>query len=361
MQLDAPARQKVLEQAAALRIENAALLAVISVESNGQVYAAVAGRNEPLIRWEGHYFDARLKGEARQRARDAGLAHPTAGKIKNPRSQTDRWRLLAKAMEIDAQAALESVSWGVGQVMGAHWKALGFASVGDLVNMARSGAAGQIEIMVRYIKKFGLVDELQRLDFAGFARGYNGPNYAAGGYHTKMAAEYERNSGRSVASAATGMLRMGSTGARVRDLQVLLGRAGYAVKVDGDFGPSTKDAVRRFQASEGITADGVVGPETVRRLDLHRQSVAERPGAQALFDIPEVKSGVATGFTGGVTLEGASQMVQQASDRISFVPGLEKLSAILTVVAIVLILGGMAYAAIGWWRSGRTDEGDIPT
>lgn len=361
MQLDAPARQKLSQLAADLKVEYAALTAVVEVESDNQVYAVVNGRNEPLIRWEGHYFDARLKGVDRQRARDAGLASPKVGGIKNPRSQAARWKLLTRASEVNAAAAFESASYGVGQVMGANWSKLGFASVDQLVNMARSGAAGQIELMVRYIRVFGLVDELQRLDFAGFARGYNGPGYAAGGYHLKMAAAYERLSGRTATSAASGMLRMGSKGARVRDVQALLVRAGITVKVDGDFGPATKAAVMEFQAAEGLARDGVVGPETMRRLDLRRQATTEQPGAQALADIPEVKNGVATSFGGGVALEGTSQMLQQASDRLTFIPGLERIAAVLSLIAVALVLAGLIYAGWGWWKARQTDEGDVLT
>jgi peptidoglycan hydrolase-like protein with peptidoglycan-binding domain len=50
----------------------------------------------------------------------------------------------------------------------------------------------------------------------------------------------------------------GSEGRQVRLLQQALGN----VKVDGIFGAETEEAVRNFQASKGLTADGVVGPLT---------------------------------------------------------------------------------------------------
>ena len=43
-----------------LDIEPAALLAIAEVESAGKAYALVKGRKEPMIRFEGHYFDRRL-------------------------------------------------------------------------------------------------------------------------------------------------------------------------------------------------------------------------------------------------------------------------------------------------------------
>ncbi len=98
-------------------LEPAALLAVCHVESGGKVFARVGGRQEPLIRFEGHYFDRRLSAEKRRRARREGLASPKAGAVANPRTQAGRWALLKRAEAIDHRAARESISWGLGQVM----------------------------------------------------------------------------------------------------------------------------------------------------------------------------------------------------------------------------------------------------
>ena len=52
----------------------------------------------------------------------------------------------------------------------------------------------------------------------------------------------------------------------VRPLQQLLRARGQAVGVDGSFGPQTEAAVKAFQASKGLAADGIVGPQTWPRL-----------------------------------------------------------------------------------------------
>lgn len=57
-------------------------------------------------------------------------------------------------------------------------------------------------------------------------------------------------------------VRRGSRGPAVRYLQERLGRHGYTVSVDGDFGPGTLAAVKQFQAAQGLKADGIVGPQT---------------------------------------------------------------------------------------------------
>jgi len=58
-------------------------------------------------------------------------------------------------------------------------------------------------------------------------------------------------------------LRQGSRGPDVVDLQRRLNELGFnAGSADGDFGPKTLAAVKAFQQSRGLAADGVVGPKT---------------------------------------------------------------------------------------------------
>ena len=57
-------------------------------------------------------------------------------------------------------------------------------------------------------------------------------------------------------------VKIGSTGDDVKALQQLLVKHGYQVGIDGIFGSSTEAAVKRFQAANGIGADGIVGPKT---------------------------------------------------------------------------------------------------
>lgn len=63
------------------------------------------------------------------------------------------------------------------------------------------------------------------------------------------------------------LLRRGSSGQPVRSAQYLLRAHGHhEVAVDGDFGPVTEAAVKAFQGSEGLTADGQVGNQTWPKL-----------------------------------------------------------------------------------------------
>jgi peptidoglycan hydrolase-like protein with peptidoglycan-binding domain len=62
------------------------------------------------------------------------------------------------------------------------------------------------------------------------------------------------------------LLKIGSYGAAVIELQRRLSAHDLAVKIDGFFGAETKRYVIAFQKSQHIAADGIVGPVTWRYL-----------------------------------------------------------------------------------------------
>jgi hypothetical protein len=261
-----------------------ALLAVAEVESGGRAFALVDGRREPVIRFEGHYFDRRLSGSARERARAQGLASPKAGGVANPRSQAARWALVERAAAIDRKAAWESVSWGLGQVMGAHWAWLGYASIAAMVAEARDGIEGQTRQMLRFIEKAGLSEPLRRRDWTAFARGYNGPAYRRNAYDTRLAAAYARHGGRTDrpatadGDASPALLKRGSEGEAVRNLQRRLTALGHPLQDDGRFGATTESAVKAFQRRSKLPPDGIAGPRMLAAI-----AAAEASSAEASF------------------------------------------------------------------------------
>ncbi|MEV7975816.1 D-Ala-D-Ala carboxypeptidase family metallohydrolase [Streptomyces sp. NPDC086519] len=96
-------------------------------------------------------------------------------------------------------------------------------------------------------------------------------------------------------------LEQGATGADVTELQIRI--AGWAadsagqsrVSVDGDFGPGTAAAVRRFQTAYGLTADASVGPSTQAKLNALEQS----DGSTLHFDWSEFVNQSDGTFDGG--------------------------------------------------------------
>ena len=62
------------------------------------------------------------------------------------------------------------------------------------------------------------------------------------------------------------LVKRGQRDFPVRSLQQLLRARNHPVAVDGIFGPNTEAAVKAFQQSKGLAADGIVGPQTWPRL-----------------------------------------------------------------------------------------------
>jgi putative chitinase len=58
------------------------------------------------------------------------------------------------------------------------------------------------------------------------------------------------------------VLRRGSTGDAVGDLQTMLSKLKFPLAIDQDFGAATELAVMRFQGDKKLTIDGIVGRDT---------------------------------------------------------------------------------------------------
>ena len=77
--------------------------------------------------------------------------------------------------------------------------------------------------------------------------------------------------------------KKGSSGQKVTEIQTKLKNWGYySGSVDGVFGSGTEEAVKKFQQSNGLTADGKVGPATLSALGLSDTSGAESGDVQLL-------------------------------------------------------------------------------
>jgi hypothetical protein len=174
------------------RIDPAALLAVVEIESAGKPYEADG--KTPRFLFERHRFQAELKGDARKldMAKRQGLVRATwnrSTQYDDQATSAERLALLDRAAEIDRECAYRACSWGLGQTMGSNAASFGFASAIEMVEaMKTGGVRAQIDCMVKFIKVNRLEPALARRDWAAFARSYNGKGYAQNRYDIKLAA-----------------------------------------------------------------------------------------------------------------------------------------------------------------------------
>jgi hypothetical protein len=237
--------------------------AVIEVETSG---GGFDGQGRPKMLFEPHRFFAELgPGQKRTAAENSGLAYPKWGEKPY---LADSYPRLALAMKIDANAALRSCSWGLGQILGSNHRSAGYASAGDMVEAFCDSEAAQLEAMVRFIETENLDDDLRRHDWSGFARGYNGAGYATHGYHTRLAAAFARWQAVPDVLGDWPLIGPGSRGEAVTRAQGLLVARGFDPRgIDGRFGPGTRAAVVAYQTANGLTADGIIGPMSWAVLD----------------------------------------------------------------------------------------------
>ncbi len=171
------------------KVSVAAMGAVLDVESNGRGFPA--GERRPTILFEPHVFSHRTKGKFDAAWPD--ISYPKWNTLPYPATQAQRYDQLARAMALDETAALESASWGLFQIMGFNHGAAGFETVQDYVRAMANSERDQLMAFVRFIGADPvLTGALRKSDWAGFARAYNGPNFAAHSYDQKLKGAYAR-------------------------------------------------------------------------------------------------------------------------------------------------------------------------
>jgi hypothetical protein len=226
------------------------LWALVSVETSGCGYLP---DRRPKILFERHIF-SRLTGRKFD-ADDPEVSQPSQGGY-GP-SGTYQYDRLTVAMDLDSDAALKSASWGLGQIMGENFKEAGFASVDDMVAGMIAREDNQIAAITAFLHSTGMDDALRNHDWAGFARRYNGPNYAANNYDGTLGHFYAIYSSGDLPSL------------EIRSVQVALIYAGYPVgRVDGIVGRETSGAIRQYQTANGLTVTGQIDDELIAKLGL---------------------------------------------------------------------------------------------
>lgn len=141
--------------------------------------------------WERHYLWRRVKVAV------PFLSDPKPGGYTIDADKDgicDSWEKLADATGLFGfNAAAECASFGKFQIMGAHWKALGYSSVADFVWQLSRTEAAHYQAFGRFIRANNLTGALRQVsgeasDCLAIARGYNGKGQQ--GYDARIASAY---------------------------------------------------------------------------------------------------------------------------------------------------------------------------
>lgn len=152
-------------EACRIGVQPEALAAFIKVESGGRGFDRKTGKI--IIQFEPVWF--------RRKAPYAPSGKWSVNKVER---QDKEWIAFNDAFYKDANAAMESTSIGIGQIMGFHYKRLGYASVGDMWDDAKNGEDRQIFQMAEFIKTDPiLLNAIKRKDWHTVAIRYNGSKY----------------------------------------------------------------------------------------------------------------------------------------------------------------------------------------
>lgn len=189
--------EDIVNTAKQLNIEIAALKAVNEVESSGRGYL-IDGRVKILF--EGHVFWQQLQ------ARGIDPATLVKG---NENVLYKKWTKnfyvggkgeyarLDKAISssdssLVAEAAYASASYGLFQIMGYHYKSLGYNEIMQFVGEMKESEGNQLVIFSKFLKVNKLVPFLQNKQWDKFAARYNGAGYKLNKYDIKLAKAYEK-------------------------------------------------------------------------------------------------------------------------------------------------------------------------
>lgn len=169
-------------------VDPATIWAVRDVEASGAAFS----EGRPTILFEPHRFSRATGG--RYDALAPAVSYGSWGAKPYPRAQMARYLQLLAAVGLDVDAGFASASYGAFQILGENYAACGET---DSMAFALREAQGE-DVQLRHFGLFceskGLERHLRRKDWASFARGYNGPSYAANKYDQKLAAAYARRS-----------------------------------------------------------------------------------------------------------------------------------------------------------------------
>lgn len=186
--------QDFKEVAEELGVDVAAIKAVVEIEA-GKTHNGFWSENKPLINFDLTMFRkmaAKNKVGLASAAKNYPVIFSRPNAARYGSQQAGQQARLDAARKVHDLSAIEGTFWGMFQIGGFNWKKCGAGSPDEFVELMSRSERDQLELFARFITNTGLLKHLKNKNWAAFANGYNGPGYAKRGYHTRMAAAYNR-------------------------------------------------------------------------------------------------------------------------------------------------------------------------
>lgn len=155
-------------------LDKAVLKAFIRVESGGRGFDPNTGKI--MIQFEPRVFSRQTGIE---------ISHNNTFKWdeNHVEVQSKEWKAFNEAFGINPNAAMESTSIGLPQIMGFHWKRLGYKSVGEMWDDFKISETNQVKGLEKFIRSDArLLKAFEEKDWHMMAYVYNGAGYAAQAY-----------------------------------------------------------------------------------------------------------------------------------------------------------------------------------
>lgn len=171
--------------ASQLSVEVATIKAIASVESSGSGFL---NNGAPKILFEGHIFSDLTDGAYDKKYPTISYPKWTKAFYLGGVAEYTRYNT---AFSLDKNAAMMSASWGKFQIMGLNYAKAGYGSVEQFVQDMYKSEANHLLALVKFLKANGLDVHLRSKNWAKFAEGYNGPQYAKNKYDIRLKQAYE--------------------------------------------------------------------------------------------------------------------------------------------------------------------------
>lgn len=190
--------QDLIDFAAKYDLELAAVKAVNEVESSGKGFL-LDGR--PRILFEGHKFWKELQARGvdpnslvSEKSKNVLYKSWTKNFYEGGKQEYDRLEKAAGLSDVDAvhDAAYASASWGAFQIMGFHFKSLGYPSIDSFVSNMYTHEKAHLDAFGRFCKANNLIRHLKSKNWRSFARGYNGSGFEQNKYDVKLENAYNK-------------------------------------------------------------------------------------------------------------------------------------------------------------------------